>query len=645
MGVCRALVTIGIGMCVSSCGIVSKPQAAPRDDEKPAEAETQQPCARSNPTREAFFGDLHVHSALSLDANLQGTRVRPSDAYRFGRGEAIDAPPYDAKGRAQRSMRLGRPLDFMAVTDHAEFLGLVTTCTTPGLDGYDTAECEEYRSHPDNSFVNFNLYLAAEPKDAAHAPPCHKGNGYCDSAQLTSWNEIRAAAEHADDHSSACTFTSFVGYEWSASPSTRNLHRNVIFADGHVPTLPFSYFDGSRESELWSALESDCLEANTGCDVLTIPHNSNLSSGLMFEPLDEHGKPFDAAYAKRRAKMEPLLEIFQHKGSSECLPEMGADEACHFELLPYNNLASVTLGGQAQTLVASDFARHALGKGLEIGRWLGHNPFRYGFVASTDTHLGLAGAVEESTFMGHGGAGNPARSAVPKGLVDRDWLNPGGLMALWAEENSRPSLFAAMRRREAYATSGPRITLRFFAGFGLSRSLCDSPRFAELGYEQGVPMGGELSSADSNGAAPRFALWALQDPGTQAHPGHPLSRLQIVKGWLDDDKVSYSVVDIEPPLDDDAEVDLQTCEVKGPGKSDWCSTWTDPDFEASEPAFYYARVLEVPSCRWHTYACVAAGVDCAAPSTITEGFEPCCIWRSPTVQERAWSSPIFYLVQ
>jgi len=647
MGARRALVAIGIAIVVGSCGTSSKPRSTVKDAATDAASDAaidpQAACTRNNPLRDVYFGDLHVHSALSLDANLQGTRVRPTDAYRFARGEEIDVPPYDAKGRAQRSLQLSRPLDFMAVTDHAEFLGLVTTCTTPGLDGYETAECKAYRSDPDNSFVSFNLHLTAEPDDAKQVPPCSKANRYCGAAELTSWNEIREAAAHADDRSAACSFTSFVGYEWSASPSTRNLHRNVIFADERVPALPFSYFDGSRETELWSALESDCLGADIGCDVLTIPHNSNLSSGLMFEPLDPRGKPFDAAYAKRRATMEPLLEIFQHKGSSECLPEMGSDEACNFELLPYKNLANVALGGAAQELVAGDFARDALGVGMQLGEKLGHNPFRYGFIGSTDSHLGIAGAVDEPSFVGHGGAGNPARSVLPKGLVDHAWLNPGGLTALWSEENSRPALFAAMRRREAYATSGPRITLRFFGGFGLSKTLCDSARFAELGYEQGVPMGGELSHKDAKGKTPRFALWALRDPGTKTQPGHSLSRAQIIKGWLEQGKVKYAVIDVVTPVDDGAEVDLKTCKAEGRGKAELCSTWSDPDFDPSVPAFYYARVLEVPSCRWHAYACAAAKVDCADPATITEGFEPCCDGRPATVSERAWSSPIFYV--
>jgi hypothetical protein len=603
-------------------------------------------CRQFSPARAPFFGDLHIHTALSLDANLQGTRVRPADAYRFARGERIALPPYDAAGNAARSAQLERPLDFAAVSDHAEFLGLVTTCLTPGAPGYDSMACTQYRNEPGNAFIPLNASLAA-PRDSARLPaPCDASNAYCGSAARSAWMETREAADRAQDGSEDCTFTSFAAYEWSASPGTQNLHRNVIFHGARVPELPFSYFDGNREEQLWDALERDCLGA-PGCDVVTIPHNSNLSAGLMFEPLDQKGQPIDSRYAERRARFEPLVEIFQHKGSSECLPEMGPDELCSFENIPFNTLGTALFGGNAtpgsesrDMLVPRDYVRDALGQGLLLARKLGVNPFAYGLVASTDTHVGTAGAVSERGFTGHGGAGRSASALLAPSLVDSAFFNPGGLAVLWAEENSRDALFRAMKRREAYGTSGPRLTLRFFGGFGLGADLCTAPDFAERGYAQGVPMGGELA-ADASGRAPTFALYALRDPGTASAPGAPIERLQIIKGWLVGDEVRYAVHDVTRGPEG-VGADPDSCELRGQGSDELCGTWRDPAFDPAVPAFYYARVLEAPSCRWHSYACNAAGVRCSDPATVRPGFEGCCGTLPRVQQERAWSSPVFY---
>ena len=591
--------------------------------------------------RQPFFGDLHVHTGLSLDANLQGTRLRPVDAYRFARGERVDLPPYDADGKATRNIALARPLDFVAVSDHAEFLGLVTTCLTPSLPGYDSDNCKAYRDMPVASFYTFNSGIAQPQGSAHYLAPCTADNSYCGSAAVSAWNEIKQAAADAQDSTDACSFTSFVAYEWSASPGTKNLHRNVIFRGDRVPALPYSYFDGNQAEDLWGALEQNCRTAD-GCDVLTIPHNSNLSAGLMFETVDRNGNPFDKAYAQRRRAFEPLVEIFQHKGSSECLPEMGADELCNFEQSPYNTLASTTLGGTPDTLVARDFVRDALAEGLLLEQSLGVNPFAYGIVASTDSHVGTPGGVEERTFSGHGGAGASARLSRA-GLVDSPWFNPGGLAGLWAEENSRGALFDAMKRREAFGTSGPRMVVRFFGGFDLPAELCGAPDFAQQGYAHGVPMGGELKR-DAAGRAPRFAVWSLRDPGTASAPGVPLQRIQIVKGWVDAKgstpaQVHYAVYDVAGGRND-ADVDLASCEPRGKGADELCNVWTDPTFDPAQHAFYYARVLENPSCRWQTRACLAAKIDCKQP---TAGFEACCDASYPaTQQERAWSSPIYY---
>jgi len=603
--------------------------------------EVREPCAAQAPLRRAFFGDTHVHTARSQDASTQGTRTTPAEAYAFARGAALTIQPWDGD-RGTRTVHLDRPLDFTALTDHAEQIGEVHLCRTPGAPGYDGWVCRLYRGWPRAAFFVMNARYAYGTERWGY---CGRAGVHCLDAARTVWREIQDAAEGAYDRTAACRFTSFVAYEWTASGGTAgNLHRNVIFRNAAVPDLPISAIEtGNTARDLWRALQETCVDGIADCEVLTIPHNSNLDDGNMFLSATETGAPIGRDEAAIRARWEPLVEIMQHKGDSECL--LGGDttdEACAFEKLPFRNMSGSTspllarLTGSDQPPDRGSFVREALKRGLAHQRALGHNPFRYGILASTDTHLGTPGLVSEAGFPGHGGAGIPLAEGEVPPIVDVPAFNPGGLAVVWAEENSRDALFAAMLRRETYGTSGTRPEVRFFGGADLASGLCSDPDAIAHAYGSGVPMGGELPAGER---APRFFVSALRDPAASAAP---LQRIQIVKGWLDADGATHErVVDVAGG-ETGATVDLATCERRGSGHARLCSEWQDPDWKAGEPAFYYARVLENPSCRWTWRMCAAAGVDCAEPDRIAPGLEACCAeGHRPLIRERAWTSPIW----
>ena len=588
--------------------------AAPDEPARALSSDDREPCRQHDPLRRPWFGDSHVHTAFSFDASSQDTRATPREAYRFAKGEPLGIQPFDEEGRPLRRIQLDRPLDWVAVTDHAELLGVTRICTTPGLAGYWHPACIAHRHFPS---LGFQLIAARTLTARGYFEwgLCGTDWQHCLDGTGTVWREIQDAAEEAYDRSSACRFTSFVGYEWTGSlAGGQNLHRNVVFRNGKVPAAPISWVETPSAFDHWARLEAECVKGVPGCDALTIPHNSNLSGqGLMFESArlrtpDDTGMEVDAEEARLRQRWEPLVEVMQHKGDSECLIEGDTtDEACGFEKLPYNSFAgvgrfrSLNLGADLRPHRRST-VREALKEGLALEASLGTNPLKYGIVASTDTHLGTPGLVDEADAKGHGGAGLRALDGLP----DDPEFNPGGLAVLWAEENTRDALFTAMQRREAYGTSGTRPVLRFFGGWEYGEGLCGDPDFAAKGYAGGVPMGSDLPSAPEGARAPRFAVWALRDP-----EGSPLQRVQIVKGWLDEKGATHEQIFDVAGGANDASVDLATCEPRGEGASALCSVWTDPGFERGQRAFYYARVLENPTCRWSQRLCVAAKVDCS----------------------------------
>ncbi|MBW2712523.1 MAG: DUF3604 domain-containing protein, partial [Deltaproteobacteria bacterium] len=607
--------------------------------EEPAPASTG--CADSSPLRKAYFGDLHVHTVFSLDASTQGTRNRPADAYRFARGERVGLQPYDAAGNPLRSAQLDRPLDFAAVTDHAELLGEWNICNTPGLAGHDSMVCKIYRKWPRAAF----FYMNAQAAQANRHDFCGPNAKNCLDAARAPWNEIREAADAANDTSSDCSFTAFQAYEWTgAAGAGNNFHRNVIDVKAVRATLTLSDMDEPEVQVLWETLLNQCRNADTGCDAVIIPHNSNLSDGKMFRTTQEDGSPISLGEITARAAMEPLVEIVQHKGDSECAMGLGTqDELCNFEKLPYSNFSGKYIRFELKPPIGRQFIRNILKEGLRIEAERGVNPFKFGIMASTDTHLGTPGLVaEDGAYPGHGGAGDPSAVELPKGLPDAIEFNPGGLAVAWAEENSRDSLFAALQRREVYGTSGPRITLRFFGGWDYPADACSKPDFVEMGYRQGVPMGGDLTSPSSSTQAPTFAVSALRDPGAGSASGTPLQRIQIIKGWQDGDELKEEVFEVAGNPSNGAHVDLNSCKPQGEGHDSLCSTWTDPKFDPSQSAFYYARVVENPTCRWSQKVCVANRVRCDDPSSVKKEFKSCCApTHKKTIQERAWSSPIW----
>jgi len=598
-----------------------------------ARTEEREPCAHHDPLRRPFFGDLHVHTAFSFDGWGQGTRGTPRDAYAFAKGASLGIQPWDEKGQAVRRVQLRRPLDFALVSDHAELLGETRICATPGAEGHGSFVCWLNHRFPLLGYALVNSqYASTAPRRMSF---CGENAERCLAAESLAWRAIQDAAEEAYDRTSACRFTSFVGYEWSGMPDGNNLHRNVVFRNAVVPARPANYIEETTVEALWTRLEEDCLDAGTGCAALAIPHNSNLSGGLMFRDVRSDGAPLTRADAERRAARERLLEVTQHKGDSECRAG-GADELCGYEKLPYarmNEMASERMWTPPARL---SYAREALIEGLRLGQQLGANPFAFGLVGATDTHLAAPGLVDEDRFVGHAAGTVSARLEIPP-LPDRLDFNPGGLAVVYAEENSRDALFEAMHRREAYGTSGPRIEVRFFGGRELGAELCASPEFVARGYAGGVPMGGDLPAG---GGAPRFAVWALADPGTLDRAGTKLQRIQIVKGWLENGEPREAVFDVAGDARNGASIDPLTCNPTGPGAAQLCTVWTDPAFDPETPALWYARVVENPSCRWNAWACLEAKVDCAEPAA---GLEPCCDPGVPkTIQERAWTSPIWY---
>ncbi|MDE2976539.1 MAG: DUF3604 domain-containing protein [Acidobacteriota bacterium] len=576
-----------------------------------------------NPLRDAYFGDLHVHTRFSFDAYLFQTRTGPDDAYRFAKGEAIEHP-----SGHQLQLQSGA-FDFQAVTDHGMYLGVMPDMDNAGSVLYDTTLGADLRGGGGFARAIQGLRsgeFAELPADAV------------DNAARTSWQAIIDAAEA---HNDPGNFTTFIAYEYTTSSEDRgNLHRNVIFRGSNVPPKPFASTDSRNPEDLWRWLDG---LRDAGIEGLAIPHNSNGSNGNMFKLETVGGEPLDAAYADLRMRNEPLVEVTQVKGTSETHPLLSPnDEWAGFEIFPYR--IATTLYSEPK----GSYAREAYVNGLVMQETEGFNPFRFGLVGATDTH-NSGGTPEEDNFHGKVGVGDGTgqnRGAVPLDEPTEDgekyiqnsfkFWGGSGLAGVWAEENTRDAIYDAFRRKETFGTSGPRMRVRFFGGYDYPDDLTSDPEMIAFAYEGGVPMGGDLVA--NGGSSPRFLVWAARDADSA-----PLQRLQMVKGWVEDGEARESVVDIAcadggmpsgDPLrcpDNGASVDLSDCShSQDLGAAELSALWTDPDFDAAKHAVYYVRVLENPTCRWSTWDALRAGV------------EPNPDMPS-TIQERAWSSPIWYV--
>lgn len=579
--------------------------------------------------KQLYFGDLHVHTSISLDAFLWGNRYGVADAYRFAKGEPITL----ASGAVAQ---ISRPLDFVAITDHASSFEPNAFCNADDISAEDQARCDRFSS-PSNE-----LFEAAMKK--VRQRPVKRGLGFCIDdvnrclqASQKTWQDMQALAR---EYYVPGEFTTFSAYEFSPALAKQGkIHRNVFFRGNAVPDHAVSVYDAATEIDLWKDLKKSCVG---DCQYLTIPHNLNLTWGYAFAMQTIDGDVYTDEDLKLRAESEPLVEIIQAKGASECAVGLGAsDEECNFEQMvepcPEGQIDACGLSGS--------FAREGLKLGLGLAENKGFNPFKVGFIGSTDTHNSTPGDTEENDYQGAVGIlDNTAEKRHNRDKprfsgLNRTALNysPGGLAAVWAEENTREALFDAMKRREVFATSGTRLSVRVFADWDLDKTVTENATALEDLHHNAVPMGGDLRAAPPE-AKPDFMVWATKDTNSVN-----LQRIQMIKGWLDNGERMEQVVDIAcsdgltpNPVtkrcpDNGATVNLQNCEPGAEkGASELKVVWTDDNFDPDQRSFYYVRVLENPTCRWSTYNALKLGKE---PKPQVEA----------TISERAWSSPIWYM--
>ncbi len=610
----------------------SEPATPPPQPAEPVEssdtavtpAEQQSDGVKPAAARTALFGAVHVHTNNSFDAFTNGTVTTPADAYRWAQGEVIKGDRFGAE------FKIKTPLDFYAVSDHAEMMGTFVQMLDPTTEISKNPIAARVLSSDQNvamqAFAEILIDMSSGTLDPQFSDP---------AISRSVWSAIVATA---DDYYRPGEFTTFPAFEWSANPNTRNLHRVVLFRDsGVVPDIAFSAIDSDVPEDLWTWMDT---QRAAGSTLLAIPHNGNASDGLMFSLQDQNGNPLDEAYAQRRSNNEPLYEISQIKGTSETHPDLSPnDEFAGFELWDY----TLSAAAERPTHRAGSYARQALLDGLSLSSQGKGNPFRFGFMGDTDTH-NAAASNEEDNYTGkfafeanpqHRLLGIDGQPDSQKKQVRE--FSSGGLAGVWADANTREAIYGAMLRRETFGTSGPHLQVRLFGGWDFSAADGPETDWVANGYARGVPMGGDLPAAPA-GAIPSFIVWAMKDPNS----GN-LDRVQLVKGWVDADGQQHEQI-YDVVWSDERTMDAETGRLAAVGNTVDASTatysnsigdaelfavWSDADFDARQHAFYYLRVLEIPTPRWSTRDAVALGM------AIPEGLPA-------VIQERAWSSPIWY---
>ena len=576
--------------------------------------------------QQVFFGDTHFHSSLSVDSGLIGNRVDLDGALRFAKGEEI------VTSTGQRA-QLNRPLDFLVLSDHAEYLGIADLLNTGNPELLATEAGQEwYQAMQTGGETAWNTAVGLV-KDFSQGTPRFRNA----KIERSVWERV---VDTASEHNQPGTFTTFNGYEYSSSPNGNNLHRVVVFRDGPdrvKQVIPFGGFDSIDPEELWAFMAG--YEEQTGGQILAIPHNPNLSNGVMFAET-VNGRRMTRDYAERRARWEPLLEVTQMKGDSEAHPLLSpTDEFADFETWDAGNFEVPKEDGMLQY----EYARSALRLGLQLEDSLGANPFKFGMIGSTDTHTSLS-TTREDNYFGKLPHLEPSaertediilRAPTGETMIAAWELSASGLVAAWARENTRESIFDAMARKEVYATSGSRITVRVFGGWDFTPDEVLRQDFARAGYAGGVPMGGDLTNGPTD-SAPSFMIRAVRDPDNAN-----LDRVQVIKGWFDGKETHERIYDVA--CSDGRAIVNRRCErdvgsTVDVADASYTNTigdplltahWVDPDFDPKQRAFYYVRVIEIPKPRWTAYDAKFYGVD--MPDEIPM-----------TVQDRAYTSPIWY---
>ncbi len=586
----------------------------------PLPAQDQKPAAEPW-KRELFFGEQHLHTANSPDAFAMGARNTPDDAYNFAKGKAVK------KNTTGEMVQKQTPYDWCAVTDHAEYLGIMPMLLEKNNPMQDTPIGKMIASgDPKQGEAAFQTIISKTAADELIP--------YMADPKIirSVWQRQKDAANR---HNEPGKFTTLIAFEWTSIPNFQNLHHNVFFRDDKGPDMPFSAFDSVKREDLWTYQE---VQRAMGHENFSIPHNANVSNSLMFPPRTSYGTPIDRQWAERSNANTVATEMIQTKGASETHPALSPnDEFAGFETSYKHLLGSGGIVGK----IDHSYVRGALIDGVGFQEKLGANPWKLGIVAGSDSHNGFS-VNEEDNYTGvHGNTDKTPKIRLMSGTTvageaPLDFGTPGAT-GVWADENTRPAIFDAIKRKETFGTSGPLIRLRFFGGWNFDGELVNDPQFAKKAYQGGVPMGGDLPKTPAGAKAPTFAVWAMKDP----KKGN-LDRVQIIKGWYDNGYPREKIYDVAwsdnrkpdpttgklPPVGNTVNV-KQATYTNDIGDTQLSTVWTDPDFNPAVHAVYYVRVLQIPTPRWSTYDAAKLGVP------VPEGVPT-------TIQERAWSSPIWY---